>query len=114
VESWLALFRDPRVDLVTNSGGISFGEGRKPLADEGLVGWRIFERLVAKISKTFFAAAGNDGPQTKIFNSAASSSAVITVGPTRRLRLAANFGSRPLRRIRLRLIHRSAPAWMAG
>jgi subtilisin family serine protease len=79
LESWSALLRDPRVDLVTNSGPMPSNARMWEPEDRNVYNlW--FSRLQARYPKAVFAAAGNVGPAGHLEGFPRASSAVVTVG----------------------------------
>jgi subtilisin family serine protease len=78
VSTFLALFRDSRVDLITHSAG--YPEGRSRLVDSRLVSWHILDRLESKYPKQLFQGAGNSTPEAIFDGGMRASSAVIAVG----------------------------------
>lgn len=87
------LFRDPRVDVITNSSGM--GEARKLLGSRSVY-WECLERLGARYSKVMFKSAGNLGPWGIKELGFTGSSSVITVGAYTPLETwETNFGLTP-------------------
>lgn len=99
LRAWLSLFRDPGVDVLSNSAAFGFEGASRRLAQASHVDWQVLDRLLAKYPKTFLSAGGNLGPASLgIDHLPAVSDAVITVGAyTPRDTWQANFGLVPSR-----------------
>jgi hypothetical protein len=95
INPWLMLFRDPRVDLISNSTAIF--SGRPFGMDDTLLDWQLFSRMTAKYPKLFISAVGNGGPQADDVDGGSSSSDFqVSIGAYTPLETwQANYGITP-------------------